>query len=184
MRKIYAVLPLLTALAGSPAYATVMGDTFNGSYLFPDANSVALDGGNATVNPTASFVFPTGTPNVTATISGTQIVLTFDAAGSYNPASFSGIRLTDLTKSDITGFSLASISGITGFDSSDLLFTSNSLSLNLQGIDVSGSTATIIANISSGAVPEPASWAMMVAGFGLVGAGVRASRKRTKISFA
>ena len=36
--------------------------------------------------------------------------------------------------------------------------------------------------ISSGAVPEPATWAMMIAGFGLVGASMR--RKATKVSYA
>jgi hypothetical protein len=35
----------------------------------------------------------------------------------------------------------------------------------------------------SGAVPEPASWAMMVGGFGLVGAAMRSRRKQT-ISYA
>jgi len=37
-------------------------------------------------------------------------------------------------------------------------------------------------NASLGAVPEPASWAMMVAGFGLAGAAMR--RRRTAVAFA
>jgi hypothetical protein len=34
----------------------------------------------------------------------------------------------------------------------------------------------------SGAVPEPSSWAMMIGGFALVGAGMR--RRRTSVAFA
>ncbi|WP_242140781.1 PEPxxWA-CTERM sorting domain-containing protein [Sphingomonas sp. TREG-RG-20F-R18-01] len=44
-----------------------------------------------------------------------------------------------------------------------------------------------ISAVSPGAVPEPATWAMMLMGFGLIGAGVRASRKgrvATRIAYA
>ena len=34
------------------------------------------------------------------------------------------------------------------------------------------------------AVPEPSSWAMMIAGFGLVGAAFRRRVRSTKVSFA
>jgi len=38
--------------------------------------------------------------------------------------------------------------------------------------------------ISAGAVPEPATWAMMLAGFGGMGFAMRRSRTRTNVSFA
>jgi hypothetical protein len=41
---------------------------------------------------------------------------------------------------------------------------------------------TFSATITAAAVPEPATWAMMIAGFGVVGAAAR--RSRTKVSFA
>jgi hypothetical protein len=34
------------------------------------------------------------------------------------------------------------------------------------------------------AVPEPASWLMMIAGFAATGAALRASRRRGKVAFA
>ena len=37
---------------------------------------------------------------------------------------------------------------------------------------------------STAAVPEPTSWSMMVLGFGLAGLGLRASRRRTAVTFA
>lgn len=36
---------------------------------------------------------------------------------------------------------------------------------------------------SPGAVPEPASWAMMIVGFGMIGAGVRYQRRRTVLRY-
>ena len=43
--------------------------------------------------------------------------------------------------------------------------------------------STWIANIRAGAVPEPATWAMMIAGFGMVGFAMRRSQK-VSVSFA
>ncbi|MBS0488498.1 MAG: PEPxxWA-CTERM sorting domain-containing protein, partial [Proteobacteria bacterium] len=40
------------------------------------------------------------------------------------------------------------------------------------------------AQFSLSAVPEPATWAMMIIGFGVVGSTVRASRRRTALSAA
>jgi hypothetical protein len=62
----------------------------------------------------------------------------------------------------------------------------------LQGtFDLSGGprypqfTLTISALTTSGAVPEPASWAMMIAGFGLVGGAMRRRRGQTvKVGYA
>jgi hypothetical protein len=36
----------------------------------------------------------------------------------------------------------------------------------------------------SGAVPEPAAWVMMIAGFGVIGAGLRSSKVTTRVRFA
>jgi len=38
--------------------------------------------------------------------------------------------------------------------------------------------------ISAGAIPEPSAWAMIIAGFAVMGGAVRASRKRRSINFA
>jgi len=39
-------------------------------------------------------------------------------------------------------------------------------------------------NATTGAVPEPATWGMMIAGFGMMGAAMRTRRRSTKVSFA
>jgi choice-of-anchor A domain-containing protein len=67
--------------------------------------------------------------------------------------------------------------------------------VNLSGINVSG---TVIAKTFAGsgntvvggtpfvlnAVPEPATWAMMIAGFGAIGGALRARRRRERVVFA
>jgi hypothetical protein len=40
------------------------------------------------------------------------------------------------------------------------------------------------ATVTTAAVPEPATWGMMIAGFGVMGAALRTSRRSTKVSFA
>lgn len=91
------------------------------------------------------------------------------------------LNFQDLT-SPITSFSLAGTSGFSGFDASDLSLNGGLLSIDLRGTD---NTAGGYINLSlgaTGAVPEPATWAMMLLGFGLVGAGVRSAKRRTKLT--
>ena len=52
------------------------------------------------------------------------------------------------------------------------------------GVNVTGTSANIdnlVVNVAA-AVPEPASWAMMVGGFGMLGAAMR--RRKVNVSFA
>jgi hypothetical protein len=60
-------------------------------------------------------------------------------------------------------------------------------SLVFAGITGAGDLNTAIDVVSVSAVPEPATWAMMMLGFGMVGYGLRSRRKAivaTKVSFA
>ena len=57
--------------------------------------------------------------------------------------------------------------------------------LNVSGLGGDPQSLTVFAKLgdgAAGAVPEPASWAMMLGGFGLVGGAMR--RRKAKISFA
>ena len=73
------------------------------------------------------------------------------------------------------------------FTVENLLATSNSTSLELHGRQDPGSILfddiSVDAAVTSG-VPEPATWAMMLAGFGMVGAGMRSRRRSTGLAFA
>ncbi len=45
-------------------------------------------------------------------------------------------------------------------------------------------STAVIPGLTAGAIPEPANWALMIAGFGLAGAAMRRRRVTTKVSFA
>ena len=67
-----------------------------------------------------------------------------------------------------------------GFDAN----VDNTYQVNLTVNGLAGGTKSldVFAKLGTGAVPEPASWAMMIAGLGAVGFTMR--RKRTAVSFA
>jgi len=43
---------------------------------------------------------------------------------------------------------------------------------------------TLTITEAAAAVPEPATWGLMLAGFGVVGAGLRSRRRSTTVAFA
>jgi hypothetical protein len=82
---------------------------------------------------------------------------------SRNVGSFSGSRTVDVNSSWSAGGLLFAFSNEGGGS-----YGMRNLTFELRAIDNGG---------GGGAVPEPASWAMLIAGFGLVGA---ASRRRRR----
>lgn len=85
--------------------------------------------------------------------------------------------------------------GVTSFDfgthgvlqvalDNNVTFSSGLFGLNEKGKGAKiGATFTLL-DPASAPVPEPANWAMMIAGFGLVGGAMRARKANTTVSFA
>lgn len=182
-RTLFACSFFALAIATPASAATLVGDTIEGTYLFPNPGSVLINAGTEVVSPTADFTFITGSINPTALVSASNVLVTFAGSGGYASAAFNGIFLTNLTNSNISGFFLDPSSTVVGFDQSRLSFTANSLALNFQGLQIR-STDRISANVSfiNGAVPEPATWAMMLLGFGFVGGAIRSAKRRQKLT--
>lgn len=64
-------------------------------------------------------------------------------------------------------------------------FTPNVDSTYRVNLTSNGNSLTVFAQLGAGApVPEPATWAMMIVGFGMVGAGLRKRSVRTTVRFA
>jgi len=171
----------ITAISTTSANAALtIGDQISVQFFAPDLNS------------------PDGPPNI-VTYSGAgqvvgdnnenQFILSdnsitlgfFDELNSYNSASFNGPILKNLTNSSaFTGWTVASDT----IDISRFFITGNSLGANLQGLNIFPSTlATFSGPVA--AVPEPGTWAMMLAGFGMIGFAARRRQSvKTTVRFA
>jgi hypothetical protein len=154
-----------TALPFGAAQAGLIGQTVTGNYYFPDLGTIALPGGAQLVSPTATYVFGTGVPNVTAIVSDTDIRLNFDASGSFNPATFSGPVFTFGTP-DIINVILSGLSNVPGFTAADISFSNNTIALNLQNVAIPDGSdfIDIVITTSAAAVPEPSTLALFGAG--------------------
>ncbi len=129
-----------------------------------------------------------GAISFTAPISdGFEYIVNFDNAFRYDPSM--GNLLLDVTIPvgsgvDGPGFFLASYDTANSFN--DGVYSVNSV---FDGAATSGiaNTAGTITQFTgtalAGAVPEPATWAMMIGGFGMAGGAMRRRRASTKISF-
>ncbi len=129
-----------------------------------------------------------GAISFTAPISdGFEYIVNFDNAFRYDPSM--GNLLLDVTipvGSDVDGpgFFLASYDTANSFN--DGVYSVNSV---FDGAATSGiaNTAGTITQFTgtalADAVPEPATWAMMIGGFGMAGGAMRRRRVSTKISF-
>jgi len=136
------------------------------------------------------YAFALGTPSISfdwgidqnpyeATLGNPLITLTNLLTGqsvSYNPLfpgndnwSGSGVNFGDSQNS--ARFTFGFLSGL-GFDPN----VNNTYSVNLSA---GGHSLTTYAQVGAGAVPEPATWAMMLVGFGAIGFQMR--RKRTAL---
>lgn len=81
-----------------------------------------------------------------------------------------GLRLTDADSGDISAFSGATLYSIVG---STIGFNTGNFDLT----PVSGGTPSRLTISTAAAVPEPATWAMMIVGFGMAGAALRSRRR-------
>jgi hypothetical protein len=115
----------------------------------------------------------------TLDFSGDGFVVNFDRGTSFNSAAFNGFVISDLYDSmnSFTSFSLVSNTGVAG--TPVLNFDANHLSVNWQGLGFHGGSLHFIttsltpdlatADSATTPVPEPDSYAMFMAGLGLMG---------------
>lgn len=178
------LMALTLALCGTAASAgPVLVGTVTDSYLYPTSSSVfatsTITVGTPVTCPGSDPICAPFAEPATLSASGLTLSVEEDAGSSYNPASFNGIQFSNLVFSDgshLTGFTLDT--DLAGLTASDISFTGNSIEYNAQGLVFSGAPYHItLGLITSSSVPEPASWAFMLAGFGMLGGAMRTQRK-------
>jgi hypothetical protein len=169
--------------ASSANAALTVGDSIVVQYLAPDANS-AFGAPVATTYTGAGQVVVSSTNFAFVTLFDNSVVFT-PTFIAFQAAAFNGLALTNITNSNaFSGWSLTG--GQTGISGTIL---SNSrigaswagrLLANTAPATFTGPTP--VTPPPTGAVPEPASWAMLITGFGLVGAAARRRRVVTVAS--
>lgn len=195
-----AILSMSAALPSVASAGTVFSDNFNSySYMLdwnPPANwSVPGPGTVDLIGVGTVFDLQPGNGSYidldgSNQIAGTLQTLASFAAGTYTLTfDLAGNQRNDLNKT--TDISLGNFNTSLTL-SSDAAFTTHSYTFTTTGgmlafTDLNGGNNNIgnlLDNVTlSSAVPEPSSWALMLAGFGLVGLAIRNRRKTVNYAF-
>jgi hypothetical protein len=177
MKRFLIACSFVALAAASPAHAaSLIGNTVTCSQVGAGSsyscffNSAVVGGGRefevgAAPNAAIGLDFTGGGLNI-SNISGGSLSL-----------SATILSLTNLS----AAFSSASLlnSSIGGFDSSDISLQNGVLSLNFINTSWDRNSKASISLDTAPAVPEPGTWAMMLLGFGAMGAAMRSRRKQT-----
>ena len=165
---------------------------YPGGQEFLQASTASPTGGN--------FVVLDGDVNVRGALSqtingltvGMGYLLTFDW-GAGQLASRTGATTEQLQVSFggqtyLTPILNNASAGFSGWNSAAFNFTATSTSQVLSFLSLGTPSGlppvALLDSVSVQAVPEPATWAMMLLGFGMVGAATRYRRRKTTVAFA
>lgn len=158
-----------SAVLATPASAanyifTLSTAGFSGSGTFVTSNTVNAGGGYAILSSTGSF----GSGASAISLTGPTTFAGADNTLFYPTTPYLSFDGTSFLGSDGTSYNLYYSAGFGAYR----IFTSTSTFIAVTSF-----------TLTPAAVPEPASWALMVGGFGLVGGTLRA-RARAKVAIA
>lgn len=179
MKKL--VLASMFAAFASVANAGLFdGQQVGFKYYFPDlsspyggsANGTYLVGAGIEV---ANLVDGTGTLD----LGGNTITADFPGGVGFSSGSFNGFRITDInnTIAAFTSFSIVDSSTLAG-GGITLSFDSNNLYVNWQSANFN--PGKVVFAVNAAPVPEPETYASLLAGLGLLGAISRRRRQQKK----
>jgi len=173
LRSLFQVAVILCGLLIGPVTAgasTLIGSTVTATLYNPNLSTIL--GGPTTATVGASTpTFPNGSivgnTAFQINITSDQIFYNPLADVTYGSGPFNGFVFDFSNAPTIFGVTLDSASR---FVPTAISFTANSVSLNLSGNTVNTSSVAVLdIQLQSNATPEPATWALIVLAFGLVG---------------
>jgi hypothetical protein len=173
--------PTISGFASPAAYSVEMAfslDTTSGYRKLLDFSNLTLDAGFYNLSGYLNFypVLTAGTPDFTA---GVQSVVVLTHDGTTTSGYVNGVQRWTFAGSNN---SLANISSVLQVLQDDHATGQREASGGfldyLRVYDTALSAEEVGALTPPGAVPEPASWALMLTGFGLAGVAIRRQRAR------
>lgn len=179
---LFAACAASTLCGTAASAATIVGQNVTVQYEFPNPGNV-LTQNPYTIGDTTDQIYY-GYFDFTMNDSFGEIK--FNQSVGWTPATFNGFTINDTNNvlSDFTGISLDASTN-PNFTNGRLSASADRLGINWQGLSFATGD-TIRFNFTqdgvAGAVPEPATWAMMLLGFGFVGGAMRSSKRRQKLT--
>ena len=158
-------------IGGAAQASDLTGDVVHGVYLYPIDSNIVADLGSPMVGPGVEFVNVLDAHSFNVDVTATQIIVEWTASGSPTVATFNGVEFTDLTHP----FSNAVLDAATDTPDVGFSFSNGNVFLNISGINYT-TNGNITVDVNTG-VPEPATWGLMMLGFGGLGAVARSRRK-------
>jgi len=178
------------AMAPMAAHAGLVGQDVTVGFYYPDSSTVDSAFGTPTTQTVgltgAVFPLPGTLTLTTVTVADTTISLYFASPGPYpfGSSSFDGPILT-FSLADLASVTLDGASNVGGFSALDVTSTSNSILINLQGLNLTvpqgPDGGTIILDVTTAAVtPAPEPLTLSLFGAGLLGAAALRRRKSAR----
>ncbi|MGA7749025.1 MAG: PEP-CTERM sorting domain-containing protein [Gallionella sp.] len=171
MKKINRIISavMLAALACSAHAGVFDGTTVNFQYYYPDLSSpyANSDSGSYFVGAGGANIVNLVDGVMSMNIQGNDLTVTIpDASSTFTASSFNGFEIYDPSV-NFTSFSMIYNSALSG--TPVLSFAGDNLSVNWQSISFNPGTVQFAVTGNVSAVPEPETYAMLLAGLGLIG---------------
>lgn len=170
---------LAVSLGATAANAQLNGTVISVAYNFP---AIGTDYYNYSASP-STFTVGSGIES-TVTVDGIPISIDFANSSltlttpsvSWSSSAFNGLVFTN--NSGV----FSSILSETGIDPSRISVTGKRLAINWNGMSFNSGDKVFL-SFASGGVPEPATWALMILGFGAIGFAMRRAKIRSDVRF-
>lgn len=161
---------------GAPIELAVVEGEKNDVFPYPFGNPAVFDTHSGVANGDINGAI--------YKFSGNTVTVSYGQSQSFS-GTFNGIRLRDFANNfaDFTGVTLNS--SIAGLTQADVSFDKNNIWINQADVSyLPGSSYSFTIQTAASAVPETASWGMMIAGMATAGAALRRRRKSETLKFA